>query len=71
MTINGNFKKLVRARMQQTGERYTTARQYLLAHPPQGVSAPPGQTLDWDNLPPMVIASLLPSRLAYLPPDLS
>ena len=34
MTINGNFKKVVRARMAATGENYTKARQYLLDHRP-------------------------------------
>lgn len=33
MTANRDFKRLVRGRMQKTGESYTTARAHLLRHP--------------------------------------
>jgi hypothetical protein len=39
MPINKDFKRLVRRRMQKTGESYTTARQRLSAQPPPRVRA--------------------------------
>ncbi|MEQ9398800.1 MAG: hypothetical protein RJQ04_06485 [Longimicrobiales bacterium] len=40
MTKDKDFKRLVRARMQKTGEAYTTARAHVLA---RGAAAPPAQ----------------------------
>lgn len=45
MTVNRDFKRLVRARMQKTGESYTSARARLLQrsprrHPPSAPAAP-------------------------------
>lgn len=35
MTAHKDFKRIVRARMQKTGESYTSARARVLAHPPR------------------------------------
>jgi hypothetical protein len=40
MTINRDFKRLVRARMHKTGEAYTTARAHLLIKKPAPTPAP-------------------------------
>lgn len=40
MTVNRNFKKLVRARMQETGQNFTAARQDLLDELAQHPSEP-------------------------------
>jgi uncharacterized protein YndB with AHSA1/START domain len=40
MTVQKSFKRLVRARMAKTGERYTAARAQLLAGPTEGPSDP-------------------------------
>jgi hypothetical protein len=40
MTINKDFKRLVRARMHKTGEAYTTARAHLLIKQPAPTPAP-------------------------------
>ena len=41
MPTNKDFKRLVRGRMQKTGEAYTTARAHLLKQKPAAVPAPP------------------------------
>jgi uncharacterized protein YndB with AHSA1/START domain len=52
MTVNKDFKRLVRGRMQKTGEAYTTARRHLLnrqpAPPP--TAAPPAALPDYARL---------------------
>jgi len=40
MTTNKDFKRLVRGRMQKTGESYTAARSHLLEHKPAAAAAP-------------------------------
>jgi hypothetical protein len=41
MTANRDFKRLVRGRMQKTGESYTAARAHLLRHPKVSSTAAP------------------------------
>src|SRR6476660_7494894 len=40
MPANKDFKRLVRGRMQKTGESYTAARSHLLEHKPAAAAAP-------------------------------
>ena len=40
MPVNKDFKRLVRGRMQKTGESYTTARAHLLTQKPAAAAAP-------------------------------
>jgi hypothetical protein len=40
MPANKDFKRLVRGRMQKTGESYTAARSHLLKHKPAATAAP-------------------------------
>lgn len=40
MPTNKDFKRLVRGRMQKTGEAYTTARAHLLKHKPSAAVRP-------------------------------
>ena len=44
MTANRDFKRLVRGRMQKTGESYTAARAHLLRHPRTSPTAAPVAT---------------------------
>lgn len=56
MTTQESFKKRVRARMERTGERYTTARQALLA---RSAEAQAERTRTWASEPEMAEAKLL------------
>src|SRR2546427_13299747 len=48
MPTNKDFKRLVRGRMQKTGEAYTTARAHLLKQKPP--AAPPPGAVDYAKL---------------------
>jgi len=50
MPTNKDFKRVVRARMQKTGESYTAARATLLAQTPSRIPAPPGPVADYARL---------------------
>jgi hypothetical protein len=45
MPVNKDFKRLVRARMQKTGESYTAARRHFLNGQPSAISREPGRAL--------------------------
>jgi hypothetical protein len=50
MPTNKDFKRLVRGRMQKTGESYTTARAHLLHRPHQSKPAQPAQPAAYATL---------------------
>jgi hypothetical protein len=51
MTTNRDFKRLVRGRMQKTGESYTSARAHFLRQPkPSTTEAPPAPPPDYAKL---------------------
>ncbi len=62
MTDHHALKKLVRARMARTGERYTTAHRHVTAHAATGTHAPPGLAVP--GYPPFGPARHRPSALA-------
>jgi hypothetical protein len=50
MPTNKDFKRLVRGRMQKTGEAYTTARAHLLEQKPAAAAVPAATTVDYAKL---------------------
>jgi hypothetical protein len=50
MPANKDFKRLVRGRMQKTGESYTTARAHLRKHKPAAAVAPARGSADYAKL---------------------
>lgn len=58
MPTNRDFKRLVRARMQKTGEAYTTARAHLLKKKPSSPRAPARPAVDFAALAGMSDATI-------------
>jgi len=68
MTTDKDFKRLVRTRMQKTGESYTAARAHFVARKPSP-APPPSPAIDYAALAgsaPMAVAETAPDDLAWL-----
>ena len=64
MTSRNDFKRLVRARMERTGERYTTARAAVLRRGPGRAAARPRPTPAPHDFAPSVPAAVSPPEMS-------